>query len=168
MEVFATFYPRHLWLKALGVNTPTGGGCAGGQRWQGPSRFYLSWINVIYSFCEYFEFARRLSSNATFEDGAVIEIEYRNMKGVGLSSREFDLRVIHHRPSTFNVIPISRRPSCAELASSSTELARDSVIQFLKCFELDVRPDVVEQAQLEFFSLRIQNDGQRPPEIAGR
>ena len=50
--------------------------------------FFLSWINVIYSFCEYFEFAKRYAVRAQLSEGIIVEVNYRNMLNVGLSTDE--------------------------------------------------------------------------------
>lgn len=119
------------------------------------ARYSVSTVDVVYTLCEYVEFARRVMIRGRMTEGLTLTIKYHNMFNVGLGS-EID-RVL----SPYYICRDTEwdQEASLNLNSDFRAVSRWLASKFFERFGLELKPDTLQGIQDEFFGLRIGRDG---------
>jgi len=116
---------------------------------------FISILNLLYNFTEFFEFATRLCGKALYKDQLEISVELSNVRGFALIAQYPKFWNGYH-PATSDQIVKSWTISPERLLSESAGLALEGAVDFLKRFGWHNPPlDILKQDQEKFLSSRI-------------
>lgn len=120
--------------------------------------FFFDWGNLIYCFCECFEFARRMASHGSWTEGLMIRITLHKTMDAGIGTTEFQYRTGAFEKCVEPKIHIERSLTYSQISAESHLATNASLMQLFEAFSWGIRPDVVAHWQKRFFSYLIGDD----------
>lgn len=115
---------------------------------------FLDITSTIWTMTEIFEFAAGLAIKAPLADGAIIDIQMRNVanRALGFSAWERDVFDLHK--ATTNAIVLRQPHTHEELVTRSRELAVKATAEFFDRFGATLGADVLADIQGELYRVR--------------
>ena len=115
---------------------------------------YISIVNLLYNFVEFFEFAARLCSKNLYKEEFQISVELFKIKNFALIA-EYPKFWHGYYPATSDSILKSWKVSPERILTESSELALEGSVYFFSRFGWDNPPlDILKQDQEKFLSSR--------------
>lgn len=116
---------------------------------------FISILNLLYNFTEFFEFATRLCSKNLYQSEFQINVELLRIRDFALIA-EYPKHWVGYYPATADKIAKSWIVSPERVLSEGAELALEGAVYFLKRFGWhNPTLDILRQDQEKFFSRRI-------------
>jgi hypothetical protein len=114
----------------------------------------LSFLNLLYTFCEVLEFARRLAHRQVLAPAAGISVELHGMKGRRLTSPQYR-RLSGNYVSNSETICWRETIQVAVLIATAPRIAIDATVAVLERFNwMDPPRRVLEEEQWRFYEKR--------------